>query len=91
MIIFLHLPMTFISNLLNNWYFQKINLMFMTVSGVELLFCISGYFLMNSLSKIEDNGKLLENICDFIVKKFKRFASAAHFWISVTLFFLFSK
>ena len=68
-------------------YYQKISSIFLGQSGVELLFVIAGYFLMLSLSKIENNENKVEVIISFIGKKFKRLAPAAYFWIGVTLFF----
>ncbi len=68
-------------------YYKKIGTVLSTQSGVDLLFVIAGYFLMVSLSKIENNENRVEVIISFILKKFKRLAPVAYFWIGITLFF----
>ena len=68
-------------------YYQKISSVFSSQSGVELLFVIAGYFLMSSLSRIENYENKVEAIMNFIGKKFKRLVPVAYFWIGITLFF----
>ena len=85
MVIFFHFSIILTPRFLV--YYQKITSIFITPSGVELLFVIAGYFLMNSLSKIKNNENKIESIINFVIKKFNRLAPAAYFWIGVTLFF----
>lgn len=68
-------------------YYQRISSVFSSQSGVELLFVIAGYFLMSSLSRIENYENKVEAIMNFIGKKFKRLVPVAYFWIGITLFF----
>lgn len=65
--------------------------MFQTSTGVELFFVLSGYFFVLGLERLElskkDLGERLQLFSGFLVKKFKRLAPSAYFWVFIALVF----
>lgn len=84
-VVFIHLPVILPTEFFASW--KKISSVFSTVTGVELFFVLAGYFLMYSLSKIENLN--WNTLLSFLVKKYKRLAPAAYFGITVALLFSF--
>ena len=82
-VIFVHLPVLLPTEYFVYWH--RLNDSFVTITGVELFFVIAGYFLIYSLDKIYTFN--IENLIDFVLKKFKRLAPAAYFWATVALLF----
>ena len=82
-VIFVHLPVLLPPEYFIYW--DTLNRSFVTITGVELFFVIAGYFLIYSLDKIYTFN--IESLIDFILKKFKRLAPAAYFWVTVALLF----
>ncbi|ABR74194.1 acyltransferase [Actinobacillus succinogenes] len=64
---------------------------FHTSTGVELFFVLAGYFMISSLEKlnIDATEKKISTklIIEFIVKKFRRLAPSAYFWVFIALTF----
>lgn len=89
MVIFVHSPIIFPEE----WGSVKnaIWKVFHTSTGVELFFVLAGYFMMASLEKLEISNYSKANgaklVVEFIIKKFKRLAPSAYFWVFVALFF----
>lgn len=89
MVVFVHLPVIIPAeyNDLKNSIWK----VFHSSTGVELFFVLAGYFLIHSLERLKINSVNTEMsiklIIDFIIKKFKRLAPSAYFWIFVTLVF----
>lgn len=82
-VIFVHLPVLLPPEYFVYW--DTLNRSFVTITGVELFFVIAGYFLIYSLDKIYTFN--IESLVDFILKKFKRLAPAAYFWVTIALLF----
>ena len=53
-------------------------LYFDTASGVELFFCIAGYFVSKSI--FINNSFSLSNLCNFVIKKVKRLSPSLYIW-----------
>ena len=65
--------------------YNKINMFFHTNMGVELFFVIAGYFLSNSLLRINKTNNKTADFINFILKKFNRLYKQAYFWATITV------
>lgn len=89
MVVFVHSPIIIPTEFA--WLKNAIWKVFHTSTGVELFFVLAGYFMIASLEKlgIEKTDKVtsIKSIMGFIVKKFRRLAPSAYFWVFVALIF----
>lgn len=88
MVIFVHSPVMVSADYA---WFKKIWKVFHSSTGVELFFVLAGYFMIASLEKLNlhtiDKKMSARLVAEFIVKKFRRLAPSAYFWIFITLLF----
>lgn len=89
MVIFIHSPIIIPTEYA--WLKNAIWKVFHTSTGVELFFVLAGYFMVASLEKLNidmtEKKISTELIIEFIVKKFRRLAPSAYFWVLIALIF----
>lgn len=89
MVIFVHLPIIIPAEY--NEVKNVIWKVFHTSTGVEIFFVLAGYFMVVSLEKLKidtsEDRLPIRLIIEFIIKKFKRLAPSAYFWVFIALIF----